>query len=125
MSTILIVDDDAVSRAVLRVMLERAGHQVAEADGVDRALAILEEVTVAPGAVDLVICDYEMPGRNGLDLLEEIPELADRFVLLTGTKEREGLGDDRVDQVVGYLTKPVGSDSLTSMIETILEPAEV
>ena len=115
MSAILVVDDDSVTRVVLRVMLERSGAEVVEADSVDAARSVL-----ADADFDLVICDYVMPDANGLDLLEACPDLEGRFVLLTGTKERDDLGDDRVEKVSAYLTKPVGSEELSELIAAML-----
>ena len=115
MSAILVVDDDSVTRVVLRVMLERSGATVVEADSVDAARSVL-----ADADFDLVICDYVMPDANGLDLLEACPDLEGRFVLLTGTKERDDLGDDRVEKVSAYLTKPVGSEELSELIAAML-----
>ena len=100
-------------------MLERTGAEVVEADSVDAARAILVDAEF-----DLVICDYVMPNANGLDLLEACPELQGRFVLLTGTKERSDLGDDRVEHVSAYLTKPVGSEELNELITTMLGEAQ-
>lgn len=115
MPAILVVDDDSVTRVVLRVMLERSGAEVVEADSVDAARSVL-----ADADFDLVICDYAMPDANGLDLLEACPDLEGRFVLLTGTKERDDLGDDRVEKVSAYLTKPVGSEELSELIAAML-----
>ncbi len=119
MPAILVVDDDSVTRVVLRVMLERSGAEVVEADSVDAARTVL-----ADADFDLVICDYVMPDANGLDLLEACPELEGRFVLLTGTKERDDLGDDRVEKVSAYLTKPVGSEELSELIAAMLGEAQ-
>lgn len=115
MPSILVVDDDSVTRVVLRVMLERTGADVVEADSVEAARAVLVDTEF-----DLVICDYVMPEANGLDLLEACPDLHGRFVLLTGTKERSDLGDDRVANVSAYLTKPVGSEELNELVTTML-----
>ena len=115
MPAVLVVDDDSVTRVVLRVMLERSGVDIVEADSVDAARVVLAEAEF-----DLVICDYAMPEANGLDLLEACPELHGKFVLLTGTKERGDLGDDRVEHVSAYLTKPVGSEELNELIATML-----
>jgi len=63
MSRILIVDDDAGVRGVLKAMLQRAGYDVCEAgngaEGLERAQ------TQRP---DLVLLDIEMPGMNGFDV---------------------------------------------------------
>jgi len=120
MQRVLVVDDDPVTRAVLRVMLERLDLAVDEADGVVAAHTKLDDQNVH---FVLVFCDYLMPDANGLDLLENHPELEGRFVLITGTAVRGDLGDDRVDNVSAYLTKPVGSDELRTVVHSMLEDA--
>ncbi len=113
MSHVLIVDDDAVSRLVLRHMLERQDHTVSEADGVDTALAMF---STTAESFDLIICDYVMPDRNGLDLLESRPDSGVPFVLLTGELNEADLDDGRVSDVSAYLTKPVASDELERVV---------
>lgn len=119
MAHVLIVDDDPVSRLLLRHMLERQSHSVVDADGVDNALAVLD-ATPDP-TIDMIVCDYVMPDRNGLDLLEAClassgGELAVPFVLLTGELRRDDLEDDRVHDVTAYLTKPVSSRELEGVV---------
>lgn len=64
---ILVVDDDAKVRGVVRAMLEREEHEVIEAEdgkaGIRRYSA---------GGVDLVLCDLFMPGRDGLEVIIEL-----------------------------------------------------
>jgi DNA-binding NtrC family response regulator len=64
---ILIADDDKTCRDSIQKVLEREGHTVQAADNVDNALA-----TLATGCFDLVVCDYRMPGKTGIDLLIEL-----------------------------------------------------
>jgi len=118
-SNVLIVDDDGVSRLLLRHMLEAVGHTVTDASDVDEAISVY-----GPG-FDLVLSDFEMPGGSGLDLLERISDLGDRphFVLLTGHQERTEFADTRIDQVDGFLTKPVSSSELHDCIEGLLAKA--
>lgn len=83
MARILIVEDDASLRVVIRMVLERAGHEVAEAA---HGLAALDEIRgVAP---DLVIADLTMPRLGGLGLIREMrasPAMESiPVVLLTG-----------------------------------------
>lgn len=118
MSNVLIVDDDGVSRLLLRHMLEAVGHVVTDASDVDEAIAVYD------AGFDLVLSDFEMPGGSGLDLLERITDLGDRphFVLLTGHQERTEFADTRIDDVDGFLTKPVSSSELHDCIEGLLAP---
>lgn len=117
MSRVLVVDDDAVSRVVLRHMLSAQGFDVIEATSVDEALEILSHAYV-----DLIVCDYLMPQRNGLDLLEAIGSDSAPFVLLTGTRTRDQLNDSRVESVTAYLTKPVSTEELRQITAPFVMP---
>jgi putative two-component system response regulator len=64
---ILIVDDEAKIRQLLRRKLSTEGYQCEEADSADQALEKL-----GSNPVDLVILDIKMPGKSGLQLLPEI-----------------------------------------------------
>ncbi len=120
---LLVVDDDPVSRLILRSMLERLGHIVTEADGVDAALELLS--TMAPtDRPELIICDYVMPERDGLDLLEARPLGDVPFVLLTGELNQADLHDHRVDDVTAYLTKPVASEELARVVTELVDPTQ-
>ena len=121
MTSVLVVDDDPVARAVVKVMLGRLGYDVIEAADLAGATSILAE---PPGPqrlrVDVVVSDYVLPDGRGLDLLDRFSEVHGRFVLITGTQERQELGDDRVSLVSGYLTKPVGSNDLADILDAVL-----
>jgi len=65
--TVLIVDDEAGIRHLLRRKLEREGYVCDEADGSERAMAIL-----TGNPVDLAVLDVRMPGKSGTELLREI-----------------------------------------------------
>ncbi len=116
MAHVLIVDDDSVSRLLLKHMLARGNHTVAEAHSVDEALAVLG----ATSEIDLIVCDYVMPERSGLDLLEALRSTNNDsqipFVLLTGELRRDDLDDNRVGEVDAYLTKPVSSSELETVV---------
>jgi two-component system response regulator CpxR len=64
---ILVADDDETCRDSIRKVLERAGHTVLTAETVDKALDALNVQSF-----DLVVCDYGMPEKTGLDLLIEL-----------------------------------------------------
>ena len=64
MATILVADDDTTCRDSIQKVLEREGHTVHTAENVDGALEALRL-----DHFDLVVCDYRMPGKTGIDLL--------------------------------------------------------
>ena len=67
MPTILIIDDEEPIRALLRTILEAAGHQVVEAPNGRIGLELYRH-----RQADLVITDIVMPELNGLDMLLEL-----------------------------------------------------
>jgi CheY-like chemotaxis protein len=67
MGKILVTDDNTTCRDSIRKILEREGHVVEGAEDVDHALEAVEH-----RHFDLIVCDYRMPGRSGLEFLEEL-----------------------------------------------------
>jgi DNA-binding response OmpR family regulator len=65
--SILVADDDKTYRDSIQKVLEREGYQVESAGDVDSALEALQA-----RRFDLVVCDYRMPGKTGIDLLREL-----------------------------------------------------
>jgi len=65
--TILVADDDRTCRDSIQKVLEREGHTVQAAEDVDGALE-----AIGANHFDLVVCDYRMPGKTGIDLLIEL-----------------------------------------------------
>ncbi len=67
MGNILVADDDKTCRDSIQKVLEREGHAVQAAENVDGALEAL-----GANHFDLVVCDYRMPGKTGMDFLIEL-----------------------------------------------------
>jgi putative nucleotidyltransferase with HDIG domain len=65
--TLLIVDDEAAIRRLLRVKLSREGYRCEEADSAEQTLNVLESSPIA-----LAILDIMMPGKSGIELLPEM-----------------------------------------------------
>lgn len=99
---ILIADDEAEIRDLLRLYLENSGYDVLEAaDGLE-ALEVLEKEHV-----DLAVLDVMMPRMNGLHVLKKIRETSNIPVLVFSAKDADS------DKILGlnlgaddYLTKP-------------------
>jgi DNA-binding response OmpR family regulator len=118
-SRILIVDDDAVTREVLRGVLERAGHDVREA--VDGRAGLRELYGTPP---NLVILDVEMPELDGWATLERIRDLSDVPVLMLTARETEL---ERVRGLKGgaddYVVKPFGHQEIVARVQALLRRA--
>ncbi len=125
MARVLVVDDDPSFRALLKDVLEGAGHAVTEArDGEEALLCLRKE------SFQLVLADQRMPRLGGLALLKRCRTEAAAlppFVLLTAF----GTIPDAVEAVrlgaADYLTKPLESPkALLAVVDRLLtpEPAE-
>jgi DNA-binding response OmpR family regulator len=116
MSCVLVVDDENDIRGLVRELLQRAGHQVAEApDGNEALKRFYAEKP------DLVILDVQMPGLDGWGVLERIRELSDVPVIMLTART------DELDKVRGlragaddYVTKPFGRQELLARVEAHL-----
>lgn len=115
-NSVLVVDDDAVSRLMLGHMLRAEGLTVTEASSAEEAATLF-----AKGEFALVLSDYEMPGENGLGLLAQLltGETVPRFVLITGHQERNEFDDPLIDKVDAFLTKPVASHNLRKLLDEL------
>ena len=79
MATILVVDDDADIRLLLRLELVNEGHQITEAGNGEEALA-----AIAADPPDLVVLDMMMPVLDGWAVLEELdPRTSPPIVVIT------------------------------------------
>jgi DNA-binding response OmpR family regulator len=116
---LLVVDDDEDIRALLRLLLERAGYEVDDqADG-RAALRAFHK-----GNHDLVLLDVTMPDLDGWELLERIRDLSDVPVLMLTARDSES---DRVRGLRGgaddYVTKPFDREELVARVEALLRRA--
>ncbi|MEH2237171.1 response regulator [Nostoc sp.] len=114
--TILVVDDDANIRELLRQQLESEGYNVREAkDGVDA----IHQIKIA--RPDLILLDVMMPQINGFDVaavLKNDPQTADIPIIILSILENKErgyhIGIDR------YLTKPIDPEKLLKEIGSLL-----
>lgn len=116
-TAILVVDDVSEMRETLLRLLRAMGYGTlfAARCGED-ADALLNEQRF-----DLVLCDWNMPGMSGLELLKRVRELPDGdripFVMITGESNREKIEAAIVAGVTDYLLKPFNAASLEEKVE--------
>jgi CheY-like chemotaxis protein len=110
---ILVVDDDASLRDLLRLHLSAAGYEVeVAADGIAAGYKVLK----APP--DLIITDVNMPHMDGFEFVaalkadKSLPPIP--VIFLTSLEE----GDQRGRELgaVGYVTKPIRADRLLALV---------
>ncbi len=118
---VLIADDDAVVRDVVRRYLERDGLEVRMAGDGSEALRVL-----GSERIDVAVLDVMMPGPSGLSLCRTLRQGGDftvPVILLTALSEE----DDRIAGLEAgaddYLTKPFSPRELTLRVRSVLRRA--
>lgn len=109
--TVLIIDDDMVSREVMATVLTMSGYTVNTAAGGAEALATLDAHTCAP---EVILMDTQMPGVSGADLIQQL-RLRSRAVIyaMSGSHAPASV----VDGADGFLMKPFGPEALQRVLE--------
>ena len=116
---VLVVDDSATNRLVLKAHLKRAGVASVDfaCDGAE-ALGALDAAAKAGAPYDIVFTDFWMPNMNGMELIEKL-RADPRFAVLpvyAVTADAEYRNDPRSDLFTGVLLKPMTFDVLTSIL---------
>jgi two-component system, OmpR family, KDP operon response regulator KdpE len=113
---ILVVDDEAPMRKLLATNLKASGYGVrSAADGLE-ALQLLDE-----HQFDLLLLDVNMPGPNGLQVLEAARRGAPMPILMISARGRERDKVEALDMGADdYLTKPFGIGELLARVKALL-----
>jgi DNA-binding response OmpR family regulator len=119
MATILVVDDDPIVRDVVVRYLERDGHRTLVAGDGNHADELLRRE-----ALDLVVLDVMLPGRDGLALSRSIRSRSSLPIILLTARGEEA------DRIVGlelgaddYVTKPFSPRELAARVRALLRRA--
>ena len=119
---VLVVDDDPDVVDMVDAVLQALRVPVVwtAADG-ERAWNIFAK---AGDRLDLIICDWMMPGMSGLDFLRRVreSESAVPFLMLTARTTADAVADARDAGVDAYLVKPFDPRALRDKILTLVIP---
>jgi len=119
MNKILIAEDNAVNRELLRELLEMRGYAVVEACNGEEALRMIDETQP-----DLVLLDIGMPVLDGFAVARKIrenPRLGSLPVVAVTAYAMQGDREKILNsQFDGYLSKPVNSRFLTEELDRLL-----
>jgi DNA-binding response OmpR family regulator len=119
MANFLIIDDDPILIKVLKTRLATQGHSsVAATDAFDALEKIKQEL------FDLVICDANLPGRSGFEVIQTI-RADEKFMsipvlFLTGRRSKKDVMRALDAGVDDYMIKPVDFDLFFAKIEALL-----
>lgn len=119
MKTVLIVDDSKLARIVVARALSalQPNWPKIEASNADAALDIINNQNV-----DVVLVDYNMPGKNGLEFASELRSLrpAIPIALITANVQDEILASARAVNAT-FISKPVTEDGLRTFLATVAQ----
>ncbi|HTL66593.1 MAG TPA: response regulator [Lacunisphaera sp.] len=121
MAHILVIDDDALLREVLRLGLERFGHQVSEARDGRSGLAVQQA-----RPVDLVITDILMPGMEGLETILELRRHYPQVKIIAISGGGLGRAGDYLTMAAKFgahrvVSKPFSMTRLAELVTELLE----
>ncbi|WP_047301344.1 response regulator [Pseudomonas fluorescens] len=114
LSTILVVEDDAIVRMLIVDVLEELDYKVLEADGSEQALEILVDTT---RHIDLMMTDVGLPGMDGRELALEARKMRPELPILFASGYAESIDVPDGMHVIG---KPFSIDELRDKVKGIL-----
>ena len=119
MAKVLIVEDDPHTRELVRVYLDREGHDVLTAEnGIDGLRAAREE------APDIILLDLMLPGMDGRDVCQSLRGESDVPIVMLTARVQEG---DRLEGfdlgADDYITKPFSPREVVARIRAVLRRA--
>jgi YesN/AraC family two-component response regulator len=122
MTRVLIIDDEAPIRSMLKLMLERDGYEVAEAPDGMEAIRIYRQ-----NPADLIITDLIMPNQDGIGMIialkKEFPDV--KIIAMSGGGLNKPDGYLKGAKKLGAactLTKPIDRDEMLRAIKDVLQP---
>ncbi|MDQ2087059.1 PAS domain S-box protein [Herbivorax sp. ANBcel31] len=120
---ILVIDDHAINREIVRIYLEEAGCMVQEAEDPVDALKLI--ISSADIKYDFVLLDFNMPNMNGHDLanaIKAIPATKDiPLILMTSLAIKGDAEKAKNVGFSGYLSKPFTKRELIDCISIVLD----
>ena len=119
MPVILVVDDSMIIRKQLGMVLSKQGYEVKEAGGAEAAL----ELARSDEPIGLIISDVNMPGMNGLDMVEAIRKLEHRKsvpIFMLTTESTEHLQKEGMDKgATAWIVKPFNEEQLLAGVAQV------
>src|SRR3954470_24848583 len=119
---ILIVDDERLVRDLIRRLLERAGYACAVAENGFEARRLL-----ATRRFELIVCDLQMPGESGLDVVSHVrrADPGTAAIMVTGVDDEQLADQALALGAYGYLVKPFSSTDLSIQVLNALRRREL
>ena len=125
---VLVVDDNATNRRIVRLQLKSWGIASDEASSAEEALVLLRSEHAASRPFDLAVLDMQMPTTDGVQLARDIkadPTLANtRLVMMTSLGKGEHDAAIKEAGILICLTKPVKQSKLFDALATVMSKSD-
>ena len=119
MKRVLVAEDNAVNRELIRELLELRGYEVSEARDGQEALQMIEA-----SPPDILLLDLGMPKLDGFGVIKKVrenPQLAGLPVLAVTAYAMRGDREKALDAGFdGYVSKPINAAALSQAMESLL-----
>ncbi len=121
--TILLVEDEAQVRAIVRSALRRQGYEVLDASAGEEALAI---AAAHPGTIHLLLTDVVMPLMSGPELAKRVAARVPgiRVLCMSGYSDDSVLRHELRQAGVAFLQKPITPSLLAAKVREVLDRPE-
>ncbi len=116
MAKILIVDDSPIVREQMKVFLDANGHETVEAESGEQGLQRYQD-----SKPDIVVCDFSMPGMNGLEMIRNLRSM-DRKIpvfMLTTEASPTQMEEGRRVGTTAWMVKPFKPRALLAGIKKV------
>ena len=109
--TVLLIDDDLVTREVMATILTMSGYSLHTADGGSQAIELLDSNGCLPA---VILMDAQMPGLSGLELIEQLRARSKARLYVISASEPSPAVRTAAD---GFILKPFTPETLTKLLE--------
>ncbi len=123
---VLVVDDEADIRKVVRMTLQKAGYEVLEAENGEKAIEVINAGENRL-LLDVIICDIRMPKVNGIEAIAYFRKNYPRvpLIVLTGFPDTDMATSLLREGVLDYMVKPVEGEKLKAAVARAMEQREL
>ena len=114
---ILLIDDDQWIRDAMRIFFETESCKILALETAEEALKMISQQEY-----DIVICDYKLPGLNGLTFLKEVRQTQPDAltVLITAYKTDDLVSEAKKNGVHGFIAKPFTSETIEAALSHLI-----
>jgi len=118
--TVLIAEDDAILRPLVRALLEKLGYRVLEGGNAAEAL---DSARRHQGPIHLLVADVVMPGASGRDLARELAQSrpATRVLYVSGYTDDAIVHHGMLEEGLNFLQKPFTPGALARKVREVLD----